>query len=64
MVDLRTLLDKHMLPIFGSQKLDRITAASVERFRDGLRDRADAPYYQHDSPDHERGLSRTGPTSL
>ena len=53
-----------MLPIFGSQKLDRITAASVERFRDGLRDRADAPYYQHDSPDHERGLSRTGPTSL
>lgn len=28
----------HILPIFGPQKLDRITA-SVERFRDSLRDR-------------------------
>ncbi len=37
--DLRTRLDKHILPLFGAQKLDRITVASVERFRDSLRDR-------------------------
>ncbi len=30
-VDLRTRLDKHILPIFGASKLDRITVAAVER---------------------------------
>jgi integrase len=37
--DLRTRLDKHVLPIFGAHKLDRITVAMVERFRNNLRDR-------------------------
>src|ERR1019366_4199450 len=32
-------LDKHILPIFGKHKLDRISVASVERFRNDLRDR-------------------------
>ena len=36
--DLRTRLDKHILPVFGSHKLDRITVASIEKFRNGLRD--------------------------
>jgi hypothetical protein len=37
--DLRTRLDKHILPIFGTYKLDRITVAAVEKFRNDLRDR-------------------------
>jgi integrase-like protein len=37
--DLRTRLDKHILPIFGTHKLDRISVAAVERFRNNLRDR-------------------------
>jgi integrase len=37
--DLRTRLDKHILPIFGACKLDRITVTMVERFRNSLRDR-------------------------
>jgi integrase len=37
--DLRARLDKHILPIFGAHKLDRISVASVERFRNDLRDR-------------------------
>jgi integrase len=37
--DLRARLDKHILPIFGTRKLDRISVASVERFRNDLRDR-------------------------
>jgi len=37
--DLRTRLDKHILPIFGKDKLDRSSVASVERFRNDLRDR-------------------------
>ena len=37
--DLRTRLDKHILPIFGTHKLDRITVASIEKFRNDLRDR-------------------------
>jgi hypothetical protein len=37
--DLRARLDKHVLPIFGKDKLDRISVASVERFRNDLRDR-------------------------
>jgi integrase len=37
--DLRTRLDKHILPIFGKHKLDRISVATVERFRNNLRDR-------------------------
>jgi hypothetical protein len=37
--DLQTRLAKHILPIFGAHKLDRISVASVERFRNDLRDR-------------------------
>jgi integrase len=37
--DLRARLDKHILPIFGKHKLDRISVASVEKFRNDLRDR-------------------------
>jgi integrase len=37
--DLRTRLDKHILPLFGSDRLDRITVAAIERFRNNLRDR-------------------------
>jgi integrase len=37
--DLRTRLDKHILPIFGSNRLDRITVAAIEKFRNDLRDR-------------------------
>jgi integrase len=37
--DLRTRLDKHILPIFGSDRLDRITVAAIEKFRNDLRDR-------------------------
>ena len=36
--DLRTRLDKHILPIFGSHRLDRITVAAIEKFRNRLRD--------------------------
>ena len=36
--DLRTRLDKHILPRFGTHKLDRISVAMVERFRNDLRD--------------------------
>src|SRR6266446_8784206 len=36
--DLRTRLDKHLLPIFGSRRLDRITVAAIEKFRNDLRD--------------------------
>jgi integrase len=36
--DIRTRLDKHILPIFGKQKLDRITITAIEKLRDGLRD--------------------------
>ena len=39
MSDLRTRLDKHILPLFGSDRLDRITVAAIERFRNNLRDR-------------------------
>jgi integrase len=37
--DLRTRLDKHVLPIFGRHKMDRITVAAIEKFRNDLRDR-------------------------
>ncbi len=37
--DLRTRLDKHILPVFGSFRLDRISVAAIERFRNDLRDR-------------------------
>jgi integrase len=37
--DLRARLDKHILPLFGAQKLDRISVVAVERFRNDLRDR-------------------------
>lgn len=37
--DLRARSDKHILPIFGAHKLDRISVASVEGFRNDLRDR-------------------------
>jgi len=36
--DLRARLDKHILPIFGRHKLDRITVAMVEKLRNQLRD--------------------------
>ena len=36
--DLRTRLDKQILPVFEKEKLDRITVAAVEKFRDKLRD--------------------------
>ena len=36
--DLRTRLDKQILPVFGKEKLDRITVAAVEKLRDKLRD--------------------------
>jgi len=36
--DLRTRLDKHILPVFGPYKLDRISVASIEKFRNNLRD--------------------------
>jgi integrase len=37
--DLRTRLDKHILPVFGTHKLDRITVTAIEKFRNDLRDR-------------------------
>jgi integrase len=37
--DLRTRLDKHILLVFGSLKMDRITVTAVEKFRNDLRDR-------------------------
>src|SRR5260370_36344189 len=36
--DLRTRLNKQILPVFEKEKLDRITVAAVEKFRDKLRD--------------------------
>ena len=36
--DLRSRLDKHILPAFGAQKLDRIAVAAVEKLRNDLRD--------------------------
>ena len=36
--DLRTRLDKQILPVFGKEKLDRITVAAVEKLRDRLRE--------------------------
>ena len=36
--DLRTRLDKQILPVFEKEKLDRITGTTVEKFRDKLRD--------------------------
>src|SRR5208337_1697543 len=38
--DLRTRLDKHILPVFATHKVDRISVAAVERFRNDLRDRS------------------------
>ncbi|MGC2459383.1 MAG: tyrosine-type recombinase/integrase [Steroidobacteraceae bacterium] len=37
--DLRTRLDKHILPVFAIHKVDRISVATVEKFRNDLRDR-------------------------
>jgi integrase len=42
-LDLRTRLDRHLLPVFGPQKMDRIVVQRIERFRDDLRDREYAP---------------------
>ena len=36
--DLRTRLDKQILPVIGKQKLDRISVEAVEKLRDKLRD--------------------------
>jgi hypothetical protein len=41
--DLRTGLDQHIFPIFGKERLDRVTVSAVEKLRDDLRDRK----YQH-----------------
>ncbi len=35
--DLRSRLDKHLLPRFGAERLDRITVAAIEKLRDDLR---------------------------
>ncbi len=37
--DIRSRLDKHILPVFGANKIDRIAVAAIEKFRNGLRDR-------------------------
>ncbi|MGD0072806.1 MAG: tyrosine-type recombinase/integrase [Candidatus Binataceae bacterium] len=37
--DLRTRLDKHLIPLFGTRRLDTIRLAEVEKLRDDLRDR-------------------------
>jgi integrase len=37
--DLRTRLDKHLIPLFGTRRLDTIRVAEVEKLRDDLRDR-------------------------
>jgi integrase len=42
-LDLRTRLDRHLLPVFGPQKMDRIAVQRIERFRDHVRDREYAP---------------------
>jgi integrase len=36
--DLRSRLDKHIVPILGSCKIDRVTVVAIEKLRDGLRD--------------------------
>jgi integrase len=41
--DLRSRLDKHLLPRFGAERLDRINVAAIEKFRDELRAGGYAP---------------------
>jgi integrase len=41
--DLRTRLDKHMIPLFGTRRLDAIRIADFEKLRDELRDQGYAP---------------------
>jgi hypothetical protein len=41
--DIRTRLDKHILPLIGSFRLDKINVANVEKLRDGLRKQDYAP---------------------
>jgi integrase len=41
--DLRARLDKHILPLLGAYKLDRITVAAVESLRNSLREQGYAP---------------------
>ena len=41
--DLRSRLNQHLLPRFGSERLDRISVAAVERLRDQLRQAKYAP---------------------
>jgi integrase len=41
--DLRTRLDKHLVPIFGTRRLDGIRIADFESLRDGLRNQGYAP---------------------
>jgi len=41
--DLRSRLDKHILPRVGSIRLDRITVGAIEKLRDGLRAEGYAP---------------------
>ncbi|HVN90884.1 MAG TPA: tyrosine-type recombinase/integrase [Candidatus Binataceae bacterium] len=41
--DLRSRLDKHILPRVGSLRLDRITVGAIEKLRDGLSEEGYAP---------------------
>jgi integrase len=41
--DLRSRLDKHILPRFGTQRLDRVTVGAIEKLRDDLRKDGYAP---------------------
>ena len=41
--DIRTRLDKHILPVIGSFRLDKISIGTVEKMRDGLRKQDYAP---------------------
>jgi integrase len=62
--DLRTRLDKQILPAFEKEKLDRITVAAVEKFRDKLRDEKHAQrtiqiLLREANPGYERTLFET-----
>src|SRR5271167_5264935 len=41
--DIRSRLDKHILPLIGSFRLDKISVGTVEKLRDGLRKQDYAP---------------------
>jgi hypothetical protein len=37
--DLRSRLNKHIYPVFGKERLDRIAVSAIEKLRDDLRER-------------------------